>query len=324
MMQFGLIGIGAGAAAALLFASVSSGSFLSIILFYLAPLPVMIAGLGWSHWAALLAAITATLAVAVLLGGVATVAFLAAIAVPAWWLSYLAMLGRPVPAAAEAASGAGLVEWYPSGRLVLWAAALGMLLVLAAIPNFGLDAASFRSGLADALSQMFHADPGNGQPIKIAGISDSKRLVEFLVAVVPAAAAVAATVTNLINLWLAGRVVKFSGRLARPWPDLSAMTFPPLAAAVLAVALAASFIGGMAGILAGAVTAALVMAYGVLGFAVLHAITRGQASRPFLLGGIYASVLVFGWPLLLLALLAFVDTIFHVRARIARRRATPV
>ena len=50
MMHFAIIGIGAGAAAALLFASVTSGTLLSIPLFYLAPLPIMIAGLGWSHW----------------------------------------------------------------------------------------------------------------------------------------------------------------------------------------------------------------------------------------------------------------------------------
>ena len=57
MMQFGIIGLGvvglgAGAAAALLFASVTSGAWLSIALFYLAPLPILIAGLGWTHWAA--------------------------------------------------------------------------------------------------------------------------------------------------------------------------------------------------------------------------------------------------------------------------------
>ena len=63
MMQFGLIGIGAGAAAALLFASVTSGAWLSIPLFYLAPLPIMIAGLGWSHWAALTGALTGAPAV---------------------------------------------------------------------------------------------------------------------------------------------------------------------------------------------------------------------------------------------------------------------
>ena len=50
MMQILLIGLGAGATAALLFASVTSGVILSVFLFYLAPLPIMIAGLGWSHW----------------------------------------------------------------------------------------------------------------------------------------------------------------------------------------------------------------------------------------------------------------------------------
>ena len=43
MMQIGLIGISAGAAAALLFASVTSGSLLAVLLFYLAPLPMLIA-----------------------------------------------------------------------------------------------------------------------------------------------------------------------------------------------------------------------------------------------------------------------------------------
>jgi len=44
-MQNGLIGLGSGAASALLFASLTSGSYLSIALFYLAPLPLMIAAL---------------------------------------------------------------------------------------------------------------------------------------------------------------------------------------------------------------------------------------------------------------------------------------
>jgi hypothetical protein len=323
MMQFGLIGIGAGAAAALLFASVSSGSLLSIVLFYLAPLPVMIAGLGWSHWTALLAALTATLAVAVLFGGVSTLAFVGGIAAPAWWLSYLAMLARPVPAGADGTPDPSL-EWYPPGRLVLWAALLGVLLVLVAIPNFGLDAASFRSHLSEALSTMLQVNTSATDGQAAPAAARAKRLVDLLVAVLPSAAAVAATVTNVINLWLAGRVVKFSGRLARPWPDLSAMSLPSLAAAALAVAVAASFVDGMAGIIAGAVAAALAMAYGVLGFAVLHAITRGRPSRPFLLGSIYATVLVFGWPVLMLSLLGLVDTAFHLRARVARRRGAPV
>jgi hypothetical protein len=157
----------------------------------------------------------------------------------------------------------------------------------------------------------------------VPGVRDPARLLDLMVAVVPPAAAVVATTTNVVNLWLAGRVVKFSGRLARPWPDMSAMTFPPLAAAALAAAVALSFTGGMVAILAAIVGAGLIMAYGVLGFAVLHAITRGQSSRPILVGGVYASVIVFGWPLLMLALLGLVESFFGLRARIAARRGRP-
>ena len=56
MTQILLAGLGAAIAAALLFASVASRVLLSIFLFYLAPLPIMIVALGWSHWAGLMAA----------------------------------------------------------------------------------------------------------------------------------------------------------------------------------------------------------------------------------------------------------------------------
>jgi hypothetical protein len=323
MMQFGLIGIGAGAAAALLFASVMSGSFLSIILFYLAPLPVMIAGLGWGHWAAFVAGAVGSLAVAAVFGGVLFLAFLVGIGAPAWWLCYLTMLARPIPAAAE--GGEPALEWYPPGRLVLWAALAGTLfaiLVSLAMTDFALDADTFRTALGAAFSRLFRVESG-ADGSAMPGIRNPARFIDVLVTVVPPAAAVVATVTNVVNLWLAGRVVKFSGRLARPWPDLAAMAFPPLAAAALGAATASTFAGGMVAILAAIAAASLIMAYGVLGFAVLHAVTRGQSSRPILLGGVYACVLVFGWPVLLLALLGLVDTFFGLRARFGARKGRP-
>jgi hypothetical protein len=327
MMQFGLVGLGAGAAAALLFASVTSGSWLSIILFYLAPLPIMIAGLGWSHWSALIAGVLAASALGVAFGGVFFFAFLAGAGLPAWWLTYLAMLARP----AVAANGAAAVkndapfEWYPPGRLVIWAAILGALIVVVAIPNFGLDADSFRANLNSALTRMLQIETGaaSDQPLSVPGASDPKRLLAFLVEAIPPAAALLATVTNILNLWLGARIVNFSGRLKRPWPELSAMTFPPLAAAVLAGAVILSFAGGLVGIVAGVLSASLLMAYGMLGFAVMHDITRGIDSRPFLLGGLYAATVVFGWPMLALCVLGLVDTAIGLRARVKRRRGPP-
>jgi len=324
MMQFGLIGIGAGAAAALLFASVTSGSWLSIVLFYLAPLPIMIAGIGWSHWAALIAALAAALALGLAFGTVFFFAFLAGAGIPAWWLGYLAMLARPAAAGANGGSPAAL-EWYPPGRLVVWAAVLAALIVLVAIPNFGTDAESFRAGLHQALARMLRIETGApaGAPLTVPGVSNAERLINFLVMAIPPAAAVLATITNTFNLWLAARIVKFSGLLKRPWPPLPAMTFPPLAAAALAIAMGLSFLGGLVGIVAGVLSASLLMAFGVLGFAVLHAITQGINSRGFLLGGVYAGVIVFGWPVLALCLLGLIEIAFNIRARFAQKRGPP-
>ena len=323
MMQFGLIGIGAGAAAALLFASVTSGSLLSVLLFYLAPLPLMIAGLGWSHWSALIGALAGALAVAALFGPMFFLAFLASAGLPAWWLTYLAMLARP--AAAGGNGAAPTIEWYPPGRLVMWAAFLAVLFIAVAMGNIGIDADSFRAGMHQQLAELLQVETGNpaGAPLNVPGIANAQRLIDFLVSALPLAGAVLATITNILNLWLAGRIVKFSGRLTRPWPQLAAMNFPRPLALVLAGAAVASFFGGMLGILAGVLLAGLLMAYGVLGFAVLHAITQGLSARGLVLGGVYAAVLLIGWPVLALCLLGLIETAIDLRARIARTRGIP-
>ncbi len=331
MLQIGLIGIGAGAAAALLFASVTSGTLLSIPLFYLAPLPIMIAGLGWSHWSALIAALAASAALSATFGGLFFFAFLTGAGVPAWWLCYLTMLARPAdetiinsPVVSGVGSGAAptpaALEWYPPGRLVVWSAVLAALVVITAVPFLGTDGDSFRAALAKSLTGVLY---GDNDASGASASSGNKALVALLVVAVPLAAAVLATATNVVNLWLAGRIVKFSGRLTRPWPALADMTFPPLVALALALAVAVSFLSNLVGILAGVVAASLLMAYGVLGFAVLHAITRGISSRAFLLGGVYASVLVFGWPVLSLCMLGLAETAFGLRARAARKRGLP-
>jgi hypothetical protein len=321
MMHFAVIGIGAGAAAALLFASVTSGTLLSIPLFYLAPLPIMIAGLGWSYWAAFTAVLTGALALGLVFGAVFLFAFLAGVGVPGWLLAYLAMLARPVRTNGQD----GTLEWYPTGRIVMWAAILAALVVIVAIPNLGSDGESFRAGLHDALARMLRiqTDIPADAPLALPGGTDPERFINFLVSVIPATAAVLATLTSLFNLWLAGRVVKFSGRLTRPWPQISAMRFPPTLTAALAIAIALSFAGGLIGIIGGVISASLLMAYGVLGFAVLHSITQGMNSRPFLLAGTYLAVLMIGWLILALCVLGALDTMIDLRARVSRTRGPP-
>jgi hypothetical protein len=300
MIQTVLVGLGAGAAAALLFASVASGSIAAVFLFYLAPLPIAIAALGWGHLSGLIAAAAAT-AVVALLSGVFFIA-VPVIAFGAWWLGYLALLARP------AANGGGAaLEWYPVGRLVLWAAVIGTLVVAAAVPNFGTDQESLQAALRKTYERILR----------------DQALIEVLVVAVPPAAAVFSTVTNLFNLWLAARIVKISGRLARPWPDLAALTLPPTSAGLLAAAIAGSFLPDLVGVLLGALAASLLMAFAVLGFAVLHAITRGMGSRAVVLAGAYGVTIVLGWPVLAMSILGLAELALNIRGRVAGKRGPP-
>jgi hypothetical protein len=312
MTQLVLIGIGAGAATALLFASVASGSLLSVLLFYLAPLPILIAALGWSHWAALIAAVFASAALATVFGSFLFLAFLLGIGLPAWWLGYLTLLARP--AGGDALSG---IEWYPVGHLVVWAAIVGALVVVAALINFGAYDEQFRAVLRSGVERMLKQQPSMPKSV------DINRVVDLLVLTLPPAAAVLTTTTNVLNLWLAGRVVTVSGRMKRPQPDLSAMQFPAYAMLLTGAAVAVAFLPGFIGTVAVVLTFSMLTAYTILGFAVLHNVTRGINSRMLLLGGAYAAVLVLGWPALLMMLLGLTDTAFDLRGRLAGRRNPP-
>jgi hypothetical protein len=158
------------------------------------------------------------------------------------------------------------------------------------------------------------------QPFKLPGGGDPARLLDLLVVALPPAAAVLMMVTNLANLWLAGRIARASRRLRRPWPDISAMTFPGATSVALAAAIALSFFSGLVSLIASIFAATLLMAYAALGFAVLHSVTAGLTSRGVILGAVWAAVMLLGWPLAIVAIVGLADAALGLRARIARRR----
>jgi hypothetical protein len=160
-------------------------------------------------------------------------------------------------------------------------------------------------------------------PLQIPGVADADRLVGFLVLVVPPAAAVVSTLTQVVNLWLAGRIVNVSGRLKRPWPDLPQMRFPRFTPALMGAAVAGSFLPDLLGLACGILFASMLMAYAVMGFAVLHAVTRGRPSRGVVLGGAYSIVAIFGWPILAVTLLGLLDAALDLRSRLSGRRGPP-
>jgi hypothetical protein len=321
MIAIVLIAIAAGSASALMFASIVSGALISLVLFYLAPLPLMVAALGWGPLSATIGGIAAATGLGAIFGLPYCIAFVVMVALPAWWLGHLALLGRPAANGATTGNGASptapILEWYPVGRILLWISGFAVLTTMAALLTLGTDAATIVSTLKRGLLRML----GPREPQSTA---DFERVIDALVAVAPAAAAMVTMMTLTINLWLAARITATSARLHRPWPDLKSVALPPMTLAALCVAIAFCFTGGLLAILAQVVTVALMMAYALTGFAVLHTLTLALKSRALWLSMTYAIVVLFVWPVIALMVLGIADAVFGFRQRYLQRRPPPV
>jgi len=311
IVQF-LIALAAGCAAALMFVSVVSGALISLVLFYLAPLPLMVAALGWGSATALIGGVVTCAGIGLILGLPYMTAFALTVALPGWWLGHVAMLAR---SAAEA-NAAPTLHWYPAGRLVLWIAGFASMTTIAALLSLGSDAATITDVLKHGLSRIFATSDG-------ADAAETDRLVTVLVTIAPAAATMVTLAALSLNLWLAAKIVQTSGRLMRPWPPLNLIEFPPLTLAVLAVGILLCFSGGLSALFAQIITTALVAAYALAGFAVLHTLTQAMTMRGLWLAGSYAVVAVFGWPLVAIALVGIADAIFGFRRRKQRALHPP-
>src|SRR3954453_18062512 len=88
MIAIVLIALAAGAASALMFASIISGALISLLLFYLAPLPLMVAAIGWGPLSAAIGGIAAAVGLGSIFGVHYCIAFAVAVALPGWWLGH--------------------------------------------------------------------------------------------------------------------------------------------------------------------------------------------------------------------------------------------
>jgi hypothetical protein len=319
MMALGLIALIAGLASALMFASIVSGALISLVLFYLAPLPLMVAAIGWGPLCASVGGIAAAIGLGALFGLPYCIAFAVTVALPAWWLGHLVLLSRQAGPVTQLAAGPASqpeLEWYPVGRLLLWIAGFAALTTIAALLTLGTDAETITGTLRRGLLRLLRATDSQTS-------GEVGPFVDALVRIAPAAATVVAMMTLTLNLWLGARITATSGRLARPWPDMKTAELPPMTLVGLCVALAFCFTGGLLAIAAQIAAAALMMGYAFTGFAVLHTLTLALKSRTFWLGSTYAVVVVFGWPVLAMVILGMADAVFGFRERFLRSRQPP-
>lgn len=310
MQSFIGIGAAAGLVAALLFAVITTGNMLALLLYFVAPLPVLLAALGWNHRAGIVAAVVGGAAVMLVFNAPAALVFAISVALPAWWYAYLLLLAR--------ADEHGTVEWYPLGKVLLWMAGLSAGLTLLGALMLGRSYEAFVRSFERAVAVVEQLNPNTFQGVNPeAKAKTMADLAELFAVAAPPISAAAGVAFAVLLAYLAGRITLASGRLPRPWPDVSAAELPQQALWLLLAALAAAAaLRGFPGLLALSFAAALLMAYCMQGLATLHVLTRGVAGRGAILGTLYVVfVMLPGWPAILCALIGLADTLFGLRAR---------
>ena len=309
------VGAGAGVAAAVLFMAAMRAGALAVLLAYLAPLPLMIATLGWGYLPGLAGVFVSGAVMGAAFADFAVV-YLLIVAAPAWLLSAFAM------APAFYARRADTPRPSPGpGAIALTAAGLFIALGAAQLTLMQFSSGGYAGAVSALAEQIRAALDESGAMRALPTDMNEEDVAEALVQIAPVALAVGGTLMQLVNLYLAARSVQLSGRLGRAWRDIPTgfrlprgLSLPTLAA--LAAALFAPSPYDGYGLIAICAFGAL---YALSALAALHALSRFSPARPFLLGALYfACAAASQWVLPALALLGLAESFADLRGRAAR------
>ncbi len=315
MFQRFAVAIGAGCAAALLFAVSAQPSALAMALAYLAPAPIMIAALGWGLDSGAIATAVSVAALALLAEPLSALLFAASVALPGWALAAFAVtpvaryLGARPPVSPVHAS---------VGSIVSLAVAIGVLggagvltTIIVVYGGYGEGARQAAAALTVLAGAAFEGAQG--------GMS-AREFAETLVRFGPAAIAGSTLLMLCVNLYGAARSAQLSHRLSRPWPDLpTSLSLPWPLGILLLICLAAAYtlpppVAQYFSVGAGGLGGAFVLQ----GLAVMHALSRGLRLRALMLFALYACcILRAKYTLPVVAALGLVDAFARLRARAA-------
>ena len=337
------IGIGAGIAAAVLCSLASRGTIPAAVLANLAPLPIMIAMLGYGAIAGAVAVVSATLTVSVLyyvqqkLGNLDTAAlagltFAFFLGLPAFWLSLLSVLSRvkgsPNWVVTSRVGSFFAREYCPLERVLSYAtsvcATIGVAIAIyvsSLYGGFDLALERLSADITPVVEQLI------GPKMQLPAGVDARGLARATVLAAAPMVAGCSLIMLMLNLWLAGRVAQLSGQLPRPWPDIAwELRLPRIYLLVFGAASAIGpYIGGLPGLIIIIVAVTLGIAYALLGLAVAHYLPRGSSFRIPLLITIYLGLAVpVTWLVFLLGLVVvgILDAAFSLRDR-KKKAASP-
>jgi hypothetical protein len=283
------IAVGAGLVSGLLFLAAATGAMASLmVLVFLTPLPIVIAGFSWGWILAAIAALTAFGFLTAIGSITAGLFHLLLFGLPATAAIYYVLLNRGV----TTASGRADVEWYPVGWVLFGLAVFSGLVAAAALFAVGSSMSELEAHIVKVVDRMMTADlpwPGGKkpEPEQLAG------LTKLLMVSFAAAISMAWIWLILFNLWIGAKVARASGLLERPWPNVSLTMLPSWAGLALAASMGLSFLEGYVGLIASGFATGIFLAFVLVGLAIIHNVTWKNPLRPAFLFGLYAFLLFF-------------------------------
>ena len=310
MFQQLLITLGSGVASAVFFFIPIKGSYLALVMGLFAPLPLMIVSLGFGIRAGVIAAFLGALLVAIMLHYWLALAFVLSVALPAVLLSHVvqnasgaSQINAPAPFIVET-----LLAWIAGVTIALdW---FGILSIGLRYPTFDAAVEDLAARFAPLVAAVFERSSAFNE-------INVQEFAGTLVLAMGPVMAIWGVFALALNFWLAGRVVQISGRLARPWPDVTArLGLPRSALIIFVLTIGLALLPGAIRVFAATAAAGIAAVLALQGLAIVHWRTRGNPARVGILTAVYgATLFIFPWPLVLLAGLGFADLATGSRLR---------
>lgn len=298
-----LIALIAGLVSALFYNAFAYAGAFGLVLIYLSPFPIIIAGLALRWVMGFAAAVVAALLIAIMTGApVAGISYFVSVGLPAGILGYLALLAR--------SDEKGGLEWFPIGDLVSVSAALSIaVVVFGAYTQGGFQAMDQATGaIFDQIAQM------DNSPLAEREGMSPEEMRSMFVWLLPIVGGISLFLSYLASLYVAGRILRSRNTLLRPWPVISELTLPFWTALATAGFVLLSMSSGEAGRIGELGFGVFLMALAVQGLALIHSITIGNPMRFGLLFGLYGLLIIIPLIPVYVIVLAFVG-IFSLATR---------
>lgn len=296
-----LTGAFAGVTAALLSLGANAPSVGGLLLVACAPLPILVAGLGWGNAAALAAVAIAGLGLASFSSVAdASLSIMLSFA-PAAWLSHISNLARP---ASELGGPDHALAWYPLSDILTQIVLLGTATMIVLGVVFGYNNAL----VSVAVDQLVAAMKTQDTPFDLTPTS-VERMKSSLYIGIPMALGSSYVMTMFATHYVASRIAQLSGKSLRPREDMpSTLRMHRLSIFAFLAGLLLAFMGGLASAIGMLICGAFGAGFVLAGFAVFHFRTRGKAWRLPVLWFGYMSVVLFTIPAFFFLLSGLMDT----------------